>query len=377
MPKVVIALTYYAPYVSGLTNVARDLAEGLSSRGYDVVVVTNQHDATLPRTEWINGVRVVRAPVSVRIGKGVLSASFVRTVLREAKDADALNIHAPMLEAGMVARRVHRLTGAKVILTYHCDISLPAGLLNLVQMRAMDRSTRTAAAHASAIVVSSDDYANHSRISTALAARRHVIAPGCLDRRGGQPSYRRGAGLHVGFLGRIVEEKGIEYLVEGFAAFNDPEARLLIAGDFSKVAGGSVIDRVRSAIGRDARVELLGFLDEDQIPDFYSSLDVFALTSVNPFEAFGIVQVEAMIAGVPAMSSDLPGVRQPVETTGFGVVVRPRDSAAVTEGLRTLSTAVFDRPTLAEEALRLYGVDTAISQYEDLIRSLMWAGPRD
>ena len=59
-----IALTYCTPYVSGLTNMARDIAEGLAARGRRVTVVTSHFDSGLPLEEEINGVRVLRAPVS-------------------------------------------------------------------------------------------------------------------------------------------------------------------------------------------------------------------------------------------------------------------------------------------------------------------------
>lgn len=372
--SVVIALNYYAPYVSGLTNVARDEAEGLAARGHVVTVVTSRHDDGLPLEETLNGVRVVRCPVRLRFGKGVIAPSFVATVVHEARRADVVNVHAPMLEAGAVAMRVRRSTAASVVTTYHCDVSLPPGLVNSVQTRVIDASSRLAAQNSDAVVVTSDDYADHSRIASALRARRVVIPPGCHDRRGGRRTYRESSGLTVGFLGRIVEEKGIEYLVAGFSALQDPDARLLIAGDYGAVAGGSVVDRVRAAIGRDERIKVLGFVPEERIPDFYASLDLFALTSVNAFEAFGIVQVEAMMTGVPAVASDLPGVRQPVLATGFGTVVPVRDAPAITAALHRFDASEFDAEVQATRARELFGLETVIDRYENLVNRLAGQG---
>ena len=69
----VVVLNYYAPYVSGLTESARIVAEGMAARGWRVQVITSQHDATLPRRESVNGVEVIRTPVVARLGKGVVS----------------------------------------------------------------------------------------------------------------------------------------------------------------------------------------------------------------------------------------------------------------------------------------------------------------
>ena len=166
----------------------------------------------------------------------------------------------------------------------------------------------------------------------------------------GEPTYRETDGPHIGFLGRIVREKGLEHLVRGFRALPDPDARLLIGGDFTHVAGGSVIAQVRAAIDDDPRVRLLGFVPEERLGEFYASLDVFTLPSVNAFEAFGIVQAVAMLAGVPVLSSDIPGVRQPVMQTGFGTLVPPADQGAITRGLQELYTNPPDREVGADRA---------------------------
>src|SRR5262249_31210932 len=140
-------------------------------------------------------------------------------------------------------------------------------------------------------------------------------------------SYRRTGGLHVGFLGRIVEEKGIPYLVRAFRQIADPDARLLIGGNFETVMGGSDLADIKAEIGDDGRVEVLGELRGQQIDDFYASIDVFSLPSTA--ESFGIVQAEAMMCGVPSVTTDLPGGRYPVQVTQFGSVVPLRDPDAL------------------------------------------------
>ncbi len=361
-PDVVMALTYYAPYVSGLTNAARDVAVGLARQGWRVSVVATQHDPALAREEVLDGVRVVRTPVVARLGKGAISPGLPAAVARETRGAGVLNLHLPMLEAGPLAA----ISRAPVVLTYQCDVSLPPGAAGAVQRVGVDASSRLAVARARAVGVSSQDYAQHSRLWSAMRGKEREIPPPCLDRSGGSPRFREGPGFHVGFLGRIVEEKGVHHLVEGFQALGDPDARLLIAGDFAAVAGGSVIERVRAAIGGDERVRVLGFVPDEALADLYASIDVFALPSVNAFEAFGIVQVEAMMTGVPALASDMPGVRQPVLRTGYGAIAAPRDAASIAEGLRRLRDAPPPRAAVAAAARALYGLDRTVDAYAAL-----------
>ncbi|MEO6087771.1 MAG: glycosyltransferase family 4 protein [Umezawaea sp.] len=358
----VIALTYYAPYVSGLTNFARDVAEGLAARGQRVRVITTRHDPELPEEEVVNGVRASRAPVLAKLGKGTISPEFTRMVIAASKTAHVLNVHLPMLEAGLVAK------GARcpVVLTYHCDVSLPPGLVNTVQGKVIDASSRLAMKHARIVAVTSEDYAKSSRLWPSIQPAMAAIPPPCQPVPLGEPSYRDGAGLHVGFLGRIVEEKGVEFLVDGFRALDDPDARLLIGGEFGAVAGGSVIDRVRARIDGDPRIKLLGFIPDEKLGDFYASMDVFALPSVNAFEAFGIVQVVGMLAGVPALASDLPGVRIPVQETGFGALVRPGVAGDITDRLRDLRDSPPDRAAGVAAARERYSVPAVLDAYDEL-----------
>jgi glycosyltransferase involved in cell wall biosynthesis len=272
-----------------------------------------------------------------------------------------------MLEAGPIAAAVGRRV--PIVLTYQCDVTLPDSPFNRFQTWALDRSHTQAVRRAATVCVTSEDYASSSRLAAVLAGRTTEVPAPSLDRSGGEPRFRDGDGLHVGFLGRIVEEKGLEYLVEGFRRLG-PDARLLIGGDFAKVAGGSTVERVRAAIGEDPRVRLLGFVPDEAVPDFYASLDVFALPSVNALEAFGIVQVEAMMVGVPVLASDLPGVRMPVRHTGFGRIAAPRDPADICAGLTQLAETPLDRAAGAARARELYLADNVVDQHARLFERL-------
>lgn len=359
----VIALTYYTPYVSGLTNMTRDIAEGLAARGRRVTVVTSRFERSLPRVEELGGVRVVRAPVLMRLGRGVVSPQLVRIARSLMARATVGSLQLPMLEAGAIALRMP----TPVIATYHCDVTLPPGTVNFVQRVVVDASNRAAMLRSDAVAVTSEDYAQHSRMWSTIAPTMVVVPPPCPPPAAGLPTFRETEGLHVGFLGRIVREKGLQHLVHGFRALHDPDARLFIGGDYEQVAGGSVIDKVRVAADGDARVRLLGFVPDARVADFYASLDVFALPSVNAFEAFGIVQVAAMQAGVPVLASDIPGVRQPVARTGFGAIIPPADSAAITLALQQLRMTPPDAVAGAARAREAFSVSAVLDAYEVLL----------
>jgi glycosyltransferase involved in cell wall biosynthesis len=358
----VVALDYYAPYVSGLTHVARELAEGLSARGWRVAVVASQHDRTLPRREILNGVEVHRTPVIAHIRKGIVSPLLplkAATLIRRARVA---NLHLPMIEAGIISRLVGSAT--PLVVTYQCDVVLGSDMVSSIVLNRLDASSRSAFRRAATVCATSRDYARTSRVLASQASDAVIIPPVCKERPAGAPTYCDGEGFHVGFMGRIVEEKGLEYLVEGFGHIQDPNARLLIAGDYASVAGGSVINDVRMKALHDPRVRFLGFVPDERLADFYASIDVFVLPSVNSLEAFGIAQVEAMLAGVPVIASDLPGMRFPVAETGYGRLVPPRDAPAIHAALSEFKAHRGMDPEGRDRARALFGPHATIDAYE-------------
>ncbi len=363
-----VVISYYTPYVSGLTEAARVITEGLAARGWRVALVASQHDPSLPRRERIAGVDVRRTPVIAHIRKGVVSPTFPIVAARLIRQSRVAQLHLPMIEAGIITKLVAHRT--PIAVTYQCDMSLPGNFVNRFVIGRIDGASRTAVRSAALLCASSGDYARTSRVLEPYEHKIVSIPPPCYDRSGGQPSYREGPGLHVGFLGRIVEEKGLTYLVEGFRQLDAPDARLLIGGDYESVAGGSVIDEIRRAAGSDDRIKILGFLPDDKLADFYASLDVFALPSVNSLEAFGIVQVEAMLAGVPVIASDRPGMRIPVLETGFGRLVTPRDPDSIHDALAAMARTTTNWSEARQRARAAYGIEATIDAYEKALSEL-------
>ena len=124
--KILIVLYYYHPYISGLSILAKMQAEGLVRRGYEVTVLTTKHDDMLPEQECINGVKIVRSPVLLKVSKGALSWAFVEKIVQLSKSHDVINPHLPMAHFGLA---LPFLKKKKIITQYHCDLNLRPGLM--------------------------------------------------------------------------------------------------------------------------------------------------------------------------------------------------------------------------------------------------------
>lgn len=137
------------------------------------------------------------------------------------------------------------------------------------------------------------------------------------------------APITVGFLGRLVPEKGVLVLLDAVA--RDPRLRLRAAGSGPLAAE---LPRLVATRGIGDRVEFIGPVDPDDVVEFYRTLDVLAVPSLPTpswTEQFGRVAVEAMACGVPVVSSDAGAL--PDVVGGAGIVVPAGDVPALTAAL--------------------------------------------
>jgi GT2 family glycosyltransferase len=161
-----------------------------------------------------------------------------------------------------------------------------------------------------------------------FAGRPRVIPLG-VDLTDFSPGERavapRSAEITVGFIGRLVPEKGLGPLLEAVAADERLRLRIAGAGRFAVELGNRA-----AAQGISERVTLLGSVPPAEVPDFYRSIDVLAVPSLPTprwTEQFGRVAVEAMACGVPVVSSDAGALSDVVG--GAGIVVPAGDAAAL------------------------------------------------
>lgn len=325
MKKILFVSNYYYPYISGVTEFERMIAEEFCKAGYEVKVLTARHDKKLPVRERINGVPVSRCNVQLKISKGTISIPFLFHVIREAKKYDIVNMQLPMLEAGLLSMFIQK---KKLMPMYHCDMNLPKGLLNQMIVKVMDISHRICLRRSYKIWVSSIDYAKHSRVAGAYRDKLEEIGLPIKE-----VFQKTDLSAHtkerIGFCGRIVEEKGIDILIKAFELLQQEreDIELIVGGDYLNVAGGSVYPQLQDYIKEKQiqNIHFIGKIPEEKMSEFYSSLDVFVLPSVNSLEAFGMVQVEAMMCGTLVVASDLFGVRTVVEKTGMGLISKRGD----------------------------------------------------
>ncbi len=371
--NILMVLTYYHPHWTGLTAYARRLAEGLAARGHEVTVLTSRHEQQLAREERLRGVRIVRLPVAARLSRGVLMPGFPAALWREMRSADLVQMHTPLLEAPLVAL-YGRLLRRPVVFTHHGDLVMPAGAFNRVVETSVTTLMTQALRMSTWITVHSADYGRHSPFLSPFLAKLDAIYPPSdlpAPDRASVEAWRRELRLEgrplVGFAGRWVEEKGFDYLLRAIPAVLQqiPKARFLYAGE-PNIFYEDFFRRCQPLLApvRES-VAFLGLLSDPQkLADFYSLCDVFTVSSRT--DCFPSTQVEALLAGTPLVTTDIPGAREVVRVTGMGLLVPPHDPEGLARGIVEVLRARerFVRPP--SEIRRVFDREKSVSEYESL-----------
>ncbi len=104
---------------------------------------------------------------------------------------------------------------------------------------------------------------------------------------------------------------------------------------------------------------------------FYPNLDVLVLPSLNSTEAFGLVQIEAMINNVPCVASNLPGVRQPVLTHKMGEIAPIGDADGLANAIIKVLSSPIQSKIDPNDIQTRYLPDSIAKEYEDLFSNIL------
>ena len=331
------------------------------------------------REEMQDGVRVIRAPVLFRVSKGVIMPTFGLLADRLVLENDVIQLHLPQFDAAGVALR-GRMLKKPTVITYHCDLLMPPGLLSWLANQAVKVMNNLAAVTTHRIVTYTRDYAENSSFLNRYLNKLQVIPPPVelpeippeaisAFASENNPQNHRPV---IGMAARFANEKGVEVLLDAMPHLLEayPNALVEFAGPYKISWVKKPISRGFIRASRNMKRMVIGnswvSSTLSQMAAFYPNIDVLVLPSLNSTEAFGLVQIKSMLNGVPTVASNLPGVRQPVLRHGMGKIIPIGDSDA----LATALIEILGNPTAFQREVapikECYQPDTIAIAYEKL-----------
>lgn len=381
--KVLVVLTYYRPHTSGLTIYAERLAKAMVRRGHHVTILTSRYDPGLAKEEVMDGVRIVRAPVLFRISKGVVMPTFGWLASKLVLEHDVIHLHLPQLDAAGVALR-GRIFKKPTVITYHCDLQMPRGVISWVANQGVKLMNHLAALSSHRIVAYTRDYAAHSYLLKRFSEKIEIINPP-VELPEISPSEKKKfldqydlsiKKPVVGMAARFATEKGVEVLLGAIEQLISqyPDLQAWFAGPYQNILGEEqyferLLPRIQK-LKAAGNWKFLGLLNPEQMVAFYQAIDMLVLPSLNSTESFGLVQIEAMMNGKPVVASNLPGVRQPVKRHKMGEIIPIGDSDELAKAMEKIIKNPADYMVESEELVATYSPNAVAQAYEELFAKI-------
>ncbi|MBI3932435.1 MAG: glycosyltransferase family 4 protein [Acidobacteria bacterium] len=370
MIRVLFLTESFHPVLGGGEQHIRTLATRLSASGMPCSVLTRRTDAAWPDEEVLDGVPVRRVPPSGagRGGKYAMVPHAVRALVEERGSCDVLVVRGTRV-LGLPGLLAGRALGLPLVLQAELNGEMSGEVYTWgtsLDGRAGRTVVRGAVAVRNLLLRDADAFVAMSRrireefVASGVPEERVAYVPHGVDTtrfRPASPEERRAVRRRLGwpetgeivtYTGRLLRGKGLETLVDAFAAVaaRRPRARLVLVGS----GAGQVLsvedelrERVRQA-GLGGVVVFTGRVDA--VEDCLRGSDVFAFPSV--FEALGISLVEAAACGLACVGSRTGGIVDVIEEGRSGLLVAPGDTAGLSGALEALLSDEARRAALGE-----------------------------
>lgn len=355
----ILQLGKFYPIRGGVEKVMWDLTGALSARGVDCDMLcaydtpSMRADDLRPENGEIvfNGHgRCICVPALCKRSATMLSPAMVLWLRKHCGEYDIIHIHHPDPMAAVALM----LSGYKgrVILHWHSDILKQKFLLKFykpIQNWVIRR--------ADTVVGTTPVYVRESPYLSGVQEKVTYVQIGIekitFNAQKVVTLHQITENRRIVFgLGRLVEYKGFGYLVD--AAKYLPDNYLIAIGGMGPFEAG-LRERIEKN-GLDAKVRLLGYLEDEDVRAWMGACDVFVLSSVLRTEAFGIVQLEAMSCGKPVVATRIPGSGTAWANADgeSGLNVPVGDSKALADAILKITADSVTYEEFSKRALRRY-----------------------
>lgn len=344
--KVIEVNKLYYPVTGGIERLVQQIAEGLNSK-VDMKVLVCQKKGKGKR-ELVNGIDVIRAGSAGVLFSLPISLSFILKLRRLSKDADIIHFHVPF-PLGDLACLLTNYKG-KVVVSWHSDIVRQKKMMKLYKPLMIKFLNR-----ADMILVATQGHIDGSDYLTEFRDKCRIVPYGV------EPQIEKLSDMLISeqrvnittlnktikflFIGRLVYYKGCEILVEAFSKVNNAELILVGTGPLEASLKQQVND-----LGINEKVVFRGSISDEEMVECIRSCDVLVLPSIIKSEAFGLVQLEAMVFEKPVintnLSSGVPYVSINKET---GLTVEPGSVKQLTKAMQWLVDHEEERKIMGQK----------------------------
>jgi glycosyltransferase involved in cell wall biosynthesis len=349
--KIAEVIATFPPHHGGMGYVCYHNAVELARRGHDVTVFTLKHG----RSSFDNdprGFKIVRLRTPMMYGDG----GIVPQLYTRLKGFDVIHLHYPFFGGAEYVYLATLLRGGKYFLTYHMDVYGNTLLKKLLIGTYTKLFMKRIIQKAEMLGALSREHLKSSQAARFVDWNKVVEMPNGVDTDIFTPRKKDEMlmdmhGLRdkivVLFVGNLQPFKGVNILIDAMAMVKDERIILLIVG------GGYCEAEYKMQVkekGLQERVLFAGPQSIDEKLPFYYNLCDFLVLPSTYSESFGLVVLEAMASGKPAIVSSLPGPAQLINDGNDGLIVKAGDREDLKTKIEYLSMNTVMRQNMGMAA---------------------------
>jgi glycosyltransferase involved in cell wall biosynthesis len=338
-------------------------AEGMLSRGHEVMLLT-PHSACIYDAARRRGIPALAVPIEKK-RPGALMA-MIGWLGRHRDGYDVINTHSSTDSWLTALARAWLRRAPPIVRTRHVSTAVGKGW-----------TTRWLYTQASAHIVTTGEALRRqlARDNGFELSRMTSVRTG-IDlvrfRSMDQAACRRALGVDarpaLGIVATLRDWKGHDYLLDAWTRLRSafPQWQLLVIGDGPQRA------RLEARTADEGLADSVRFVgNQDDVPKWLNSLDLFVLPS---FGDEGVPQgiMQAMACGLAVVSTPVGAIEEAVQRGRTGLLVPPRDAAALAEALASLMGDAVGRRAFGEAghayAQAHFGVDMMLDKMEAVFR---------
>ncbi|HEY9466988.1 MAG TPA: sugar transferase [Vicinamibacterales bacterium] len=367
---------YYAPHRGGIETVVETLCRGERPAADTQALVLNRANQTIEET--LHDVRVRRVASIATLGSVSVAPTLPLWLSRA--DADVIVLHEPNPMA-LLAYAIAR-PRVPLVIWFHCEVIRPKLQYKVFYEPLLQFAFRRAVR----IVVASPPMVDLPPL--ARFKKKCTVIPFGLERARYRLSGVTASRVQairanvkspiVLFVGRLVPYKGVDVLLD---AIKGLDATTVIVGE-----GPCRVSLMAKAVdsGLSDRVRFVGDISDAELLAWYHACDVFVLPSVTRQEAFGMVQLEAMLCGHPVISTELQtGTSWVNQHERTGIVVKPNNVSELRGALERLCGDRELREQFGDagrkRVIETFSAETmcqaTVALYDDVVRAKRSSSP--
>ncbi|OPY28791.1 MAG: putative glycosyl transferase [Methanocella sp. PtaU1.Bin125] len=363
--RICLVNALFHPFSGGVEKHMYELSRELVRQGVEVTIITARLKGTPPYEE-IDGVRVHRVPcLEIKVPGFyppplILAPGFIRHLKRldEQYRFDIIHLQNRYFVSFNATALYCRLRKKPFMMTIHnarpVGISLPVTIGGLTYDWLIGRWPFAMADR----IIAVSKWVRGDIAKYRIDAGKIIPVHNGIDVSEFRPSAARNVRTQYGigdapmlmFVGRMITQKGIPYLIDAMPLVlkAHPEAKLFLVGR------GSLLEGLKSKVASmrlEKSVIFSGYMSEEMLKEAYGTCDLFVLPSV--WEVLPIAVLEAMSSGKPVVCTDAGGDREMVRDGVNGFVVPMRNPKALAEKINAVLSDADMRSRMGAASRRI------------------------